>query len=66
MLKIVKINGTQLSNKPNILSDVNDEGFLFVDDEGEEELIPFETIKEHFIDKRTKIEIKEMSRLELD
>lgn len=62
MLKIVKINGTQLSNRPCLLSDVNENGFIFVTDEGEEEVISLETIKEHFLNKIVKIKIEEIDR----
>ena len=62
MLKIVKFDGTQLSNKPALLSEVNEEGFLFVNDEGEEELLTFETIRDYFVNKTVKIKIDEVSR----
>lgn len=62
MLKIVKFDGTQLSNKPALLSEVDESGFLFVNDDGEEELLSFESIREHFINKIVKIKFEEVSR----
>jgi hypothetical protein len=66
MIKIVKINGTQLSNKPSILSEINEKGFLFVSDEGEEMELSFDTIKDYFLDKIVKIKIEEISRAIVD
>jgi hypothetical protein len=62
ILKIVTFSGTQLSNKTATLSDVNENGFLFVDDNDEEELLDIETIKEYFVGKKVKIKIEEVSR----
>lgn len=62
MLKIVKFDGTQLSNKPALLSEVAEEGLLFVNDDGEEELLSFETIKEYFLNKIVKVKFEEVSR----
>lgn len=66
MLKIVKIDGTQLSNKPSLLSDITNEGFIFITDEGEEEIMSFDTVKEFFLNKTVKIKIEELSRSLVD
>lgn len=62
MLKILKYNGTQLSNKPAVLSEVNSDGFIFIDENDTEEVLSFETIIEHFVGKTVKIKIDEVSR----
>lgn len=62
MIKVVKVNGTQLTTKPCILSDLNADGFLLVDDEGNEEVLSLDTIREYFLDKKLKIKFEEMSR----
>lgn len=62
MLKVIKIDGTQLSNKPSLLSAIDSNGFTFITDDGEEEMLTFETIKEYFLNKTVKIKIEEISR----
>jgi len=63
MVKVIKLNGTQLSTKPAILSEINkNEGFVLIDEEGEETILTFDSISEYFLEKKIKIKIEEMSK----
>lgn len=62
MVKIVKINGTQLNTKAALLSEITSDGFIFVNEDGEQEILEFETIGEYFTNKMVKLKIEEISR----
>jgi hypothetical protein len=62
MVKIVEINGTQLSNKPSVLEEITNDGFVFINEDGEEEILEFNTIREHFLQKTVKLKFEEISR----
>jgi NAD kinase len=66
MIKITKLNGTQLTTKPAILSEISNDGFVLVDEDGEDQVLTFDSVREYFCEKTVKIKIEEMSKSTLE